>query len=352
MPPRGRHRRPPPGPKAAGGAGGNDITGKRASQAKNQRYARPLPVDVVTPIHGKQKAKQPTTWAQWFAAWLPGLTSDAAASSAHVKDEQDDLLVGYLDPSTLSVWVQVTPPHLLKAGPASLESQARIASQTRAARILWDAGFFGKGSLSRSEPTWRARKINEERVKLQRERGIKAYTPEELIAARRKERLHAKIERARLAVKAGQQLPDGIVALGGTLSLEEEKILAARAEKEMQEEGDDGKEVEEEYGKHIPGLIYLGPKKDEEVQRDLTPQEKKRLEEEEANIEIEDMEYLHLSPYEVFFLAGMLGVLDVRTQQVRRRATEIDSSRRVLTLPPSLLARTTPSPSPPSTSSY
>lgn len=145
-----------------------------------------------------------------------------------------------------------------------------------------------------------------------------AYTPEELIAARRKERLHAKIERARLAVKAGQQLPDGIVALGGTLSPEEEKIIAGRAAKEVDDEDDDGA-VEEEYGKHIPGLIYLGPKKDEGEQKQLSPEEIKRLEEEEANIEVEDMEYLHLSPYEVFFLAGMLGVLDVRDQEVSAR---------------------------------
>ena len=81
------------------------------------------------------------------------------------------MLIGYLDPSTASVWVQVTPDGLVTAG--KLDSSSRVAAQTKAARVLWDAGFFGKGSLSRSEPTWRARKINEERVKLQRERGMK-----------------------------------------------------------------------------------------------------------------------------------------------------------------------------------
>lgn len=31
------------------------------------------------------------------------------------------------------------------------------------ARILWERGFFGKGNLSRSEPTWLTREINSKR---------------------------------------------------------------------------------------------------------------------------------------------------------------------------------------------
>jgi len=31
------------------------------------------------------------------------------------------------------------------------------------ARILWEKGFFGKGSLSRSEPTWLTREVNSRR---------------------------------------------------------------------------------------------------------------------------------------------------------------------------------------------
>jgi tRNA-splicing endonuclease subunit Sen2 len=31
------------------------------------------------------------------------------------------------------------------------------------ARMLWERGFFGKGSLSRSEPTWLTREINARR---------------------------------------------------------------------------------------------------------------------------------------------------------------------------------------------
>lgn len=154
--------------------------------------------------------------------------------------------------------------------------------------------------------------------------SIAVFTPEELTASRRRERMHAKIERARLAVKAGQQLPDGIVALGGTLTEEEEKIIAKRAAEELDDEEASGAKgvQEEEYGKHIPGLIYLGPKKDDEagLQLQFTEEELRKMEEEERNVKVTDMEWLHLSRHEAFFLAGMLGVLEVRDQEVSRHA--------------------------------
>lgn len=137
----------------------------------------------------------------------------------------------------------------------------------------------------------------------------------------------AKIERARLAVRAGQQLPDGIVALGGTLTEEEEKLIASRAAKEVDDEDDQNKDqVEEEYGKHIPGLIYLAPKQDENVEKKLTPEEQRELELAEENICVEDVEWLHLSSFEVFFLAGMMGVLEVRDQEVSRAFSKRRSS--------------------------
>lgn len=160
MPPKGRHRKPHAGPPRQSGA--PDITGKRASQAKNERYSRPLPVALVHANQGKRKSAQ--TWGQWLVSWLP--TSFDQEESGH-----DAPLVGYWDPTTASVWVQVTPDGMTRAG--KQDGSSRIASQTLTCRALWDSGFFGKGSLSRSEPTWRTRKINEEKVKLQREHGMR-----------------------------------------------------------------------------------------------------------------------------------------------------------------------------------
>jgi tRNA-splicing endonuclease subunit Sen2 len=58
------------------------------------------------------------------------------------------------------------------------------------ARALWEMGFFGKGSLSRSEPTW----LDQERRRL----GLVAFeTSEERTERRRKEREMLKRERAK-----------------------------------------------------------------------------------------------------------------------------------------------------------
>jgi len=66
------------------------------------------------------------------------------------------------------------------------------------AKILWQQGFFGKGSLSRSEPTW----LNREK----RKRGLLAkVTSEEITRKRREERKEFKNERARKEREAIEQ---------------------------------------------------------------------------------------------------------------------------------------------------
>ncbi|EAS31160.3 tRNA-intron endonuclease [Coccidioides immitis RS] len=60
----------------------------------------------------------------------------------------------------------------------------------KAIRALWEMGFFGKGSLSRSEPTWLERE--------KKRRGLLALdTSEEATGNRRTERREWKLERAR-----------------------------------------------------------------------------------------------------------------------------------------------------------
>ena len=74
---------------------------------------------------------------------------------------------GYFCPSTLSVHV----------------------TDSSAALVLWENGFFGKGSLSRSEPSWLEREY--------RKRGVLAKeTSEEVTRKRRAERQEFKRERA------------------------------------------------------------------------------------------------------------------------------------------------------------
>ena len=75
---------------------------------------------------------------------------------------------GYFSPETRSV--HITDPATIRA--------------------LWEQGFFGKGTLSRSEPAWLERE--------KRRRGLTAaLTSEEFTQRRREERRRVKTERAR-----------------------------------------------------------------------------------------------------------------------------------------------------------
>jgi len=62
-------------------------------------------------------------------------------------------------------------------------------------RALWEMGFFGKGTLSRSEPSW----LERETARLREGKG---GTSEEATRARREERRMFKLERARLEREA------------------------------------------------------------------------------------------------------------------------------------------------------
>ncbi|MCJ1293740.1 hypothetical protein MMC34_005295 [Xylographa carneopallida] len=75
---------------------------------------------------------------------------------------------------------------------AYLSSETRSVHVTdpNAARILWENGFFGKGNLSRSEPSWLDREMRRKGL-------IVGETSEEVTRRRREERREFKKERAR-----------------------------------------------------------------------------------------------------------------------------------------------------------
>lgn len=122
-----------------------------------------------------------------------------------------------------------------------------------------------------------------------------------------------------MAVRAGQQLADGIVALGGSLTEEEERVIERAAESELREEDKD----ESAYGKHIPGLIYLKPQEQEKVEVidssiGINAAENGQEVEDTLDdfVDVADMERLQLTGYETLFLAGMLGALEVIDEEV------------------------------------
>ena len=81
-------------------------------------------------------------------------------------------------------------PEVLYQGYYSSETCSVHVTDEVAIRVLWERGFFGKGSLSRSEPSWLDRE--------KRRVGITASeTSEEVTVRRREERKEFKKERAR-----------------------------------------------------------------------------------------------------------------------------------------------------------
>lgn len=103
-------------------------------------------------------------------------------------------------------------------GQLSLESRSIHVTNPAHVRALWEKGFFGKGTLSRSEPTW----LDRERARLAaRNHGV--MTAEEATKARREERRLFKLERARLErekidrqrlIEQGKQVDDGDTTQG------------------------------------------------------------------------------------------------------------------------------------------
>ncbi|WVQ85632.1 hypothetical protein IAT38_007798 [Cryptococcus sp. DSM 104549] len=118
----------------------------RARHAENLRkYGTPLPILFPTPPKSKSKSL--------FTSYLPSVSPIAV---------EVPQCIGTFDPITHSVWVE----------------------DERSKNILFSRGFFGKGSLSRSEPSWRARRVdllkggdslNAERIREQRRIARKQF---------------------------------------------------------------------------------------------------------------------------------------------------------------------------------
>lgn len=68
---------------------------------------------------------------------------------------------------------------------------------------LWQRGFFGKGSLSRSEPTWLQRAKNRKIFEVLEDDRYLKLTAEELTAKRRVERRETKIQKSKLKQLTG-----------------------------------------------------------------------------------------------------------------------------------------------------
>ncbi|OTA31344.1 hypothetical protein BTJ68_08332 [Hortaea werneckii EXF-2000] len=175
---------PPPGPTE------NPANGPSASAAEQKKprprkrgpnyaqiHAKPLPLEV-HPLPAFHPS-HPLSLLHLCYVYLQQLISPPSSHPATP-------YAGYFSPETRSV--HVTDPATVRA--------------------LWEMGFFGKGTLSRSEPSWlereKARLLAE---KAKRKGGVKGGTAEEATMARREERRLFKLERAR-AERERIELPE------------------------------------------------------------------------------------------------------------------------------------------------
>ncbi|KDR67966.1 hypothetical protein GALMADRAFT_257484, partial [Galerina marginata CBS 339.88] len=223
--------------------GGGAHKGGARRNENNRIYANPLPLLFVEPPPSR----------------IGSILGLLGLSLTRVENPHCE---GIFDPVTRSVWVS---------------NQAHSL-------ILWRRGFFGKGDLSRSEPSWLARQINI------RKSGGKQLTSEEITARRRAERKQFKLDRAR-AIAAVAEEAETIFATEGRViqpALSGPAIPSGATWKPSQQ----------------PQPENPGPPAHDEAD---TP-----IEDEDP---LEDVEHLQLTLQEAFFLLWNLDCLTVLNSQ-------------------------------------
>ncbi|KAH9967315.1 hypothetical protein BC827DRAFT_1173172 [Russula dissimulans] len=213
--------------------------GGRKRNENNLIYANPLPI-TFSPVENR------------FAVTVLGIFGVSPSRVLNPRCE------GTFDPTTRSVWV----------------------TNRRDSMILWRFGFFGKGNLSRSEPSWLARQShNRTTMATATERQI---TSEEVTAKRRAERKQFKLDRARAIATA---------AADAEAAFAEGRIISA-----------------EETRASIPSASTWKPS---ESTRSMPSSERWQDATDLSAEPLEDMEHMQLTLAEAFFLAWALDCLTI-----------------------------------------
>ncbi|OJJ33050.1 hypothetical protein ASPWEDRAFT_53099 [Aspergillus wentii DTO 134E9] len=232
-----------------------------------------------------------------------------------ISPAQQDVYSAYFDSATSSVHV----------------------TDEKTMRALWEMGFFGKGSLSRSEPSWLERE--------KKRRGLLGgKTSEEHTSQRRTERRELKLERARMEKKAIEErlkaeaaaresgatpadpnsVPDG--ATNGTAT-EKFSLKKAREARQLESQRSVEQDAEKDALDASPGRRKSIGKT---VRFSPVVQEKQFLADSsvlhlpevvvdepkaEEELSLKNEEHLQLSNEEAFFLVYGLGALQVFDHQ-------------------------------------
>ena len=213
-------------------------------------------------------------------------------------------------------------PDCVITGYFSPETQAVHVVEQDAIRWLWERGFFGKGSLSRSEPTW----LTRQKAKHD---STKTQASEQVTNQRREERRQFKRERARqeqLAIDAETQ--------------RDKKDFSGPSESSSETSQTPEAEVDDSPHRDTPSTEFTEPRIASSADDDLLANEELRISPEEqaqkstlalrpsngnpetkvfgdqseTDTSIINQEHLQLTFEETFFLVYGLGVLQVWEQ--------------------------------------
>ncbi|KAG9193231.1 tRNA-splicing endonuclease subunit Sen2 [Alternaria panax] len=163
----------------------------------------------------------------------------------------------------------------------SAETKSIHVTDPASIRALWEQGFWGKGSLSRSEPQWL--------VAEKRRRGAQASkTSTEVTQSRREERRQFKLERAKAQREAIEQ----------QLRQEGKIVSDASIDKLVGSDPEDTSKSVEAAGASTTTKTTNGTVAQAETKASL-------------EIDLPDLEHLQLTPEEAFFLTYVLGAMEV-----------------------------------------
>lgn len=179
---------------------------------------------------------------------------------------------------------------------------------------LWDNGFFGSGTLSRSEPTWYER--YEQKLEENNDHGKNGASKlnlEKVTEWRRLQRLKFKKERE----KYEKELLQFRIDSGSKMTIEDEQKLieTQRESLRLYKKQIDEETVEYEKNSRKVDIINI----EEEEERD----DDKETEDEEF-LKSKDLEMLELQPVEATFLTWALPVLQLSTHELFSKLFPVD----------------------------
>ncbi|KAH9813607.1 hypothetical protein DFH28DRAFT_333853 [Melampsora americana] len=204
--------------------------------------------------------------------------------------------------------------HQIILGTLDSDSGSVIVKGEDQFQVLWRCGFFGKGNLSRSEPTWLQRARNRHALNVTKsDHGLK-LTAEELTAKRRIERREAKIEKA----KEKERL----------LKLEE--IQSNPSNQENQNEAnsvliqEESLQIDQEDLVKEKEMVMINGHQTKSVESGFSIELLNELE------MILNLEHLQLKPEDAFFLSYGINCLEVEKETFDKdsEATEVKGQKK------------------------